>query len=140
MEWNDNIDDPQGQLTWLGQIIRKNPQDGHAHYKLAEVYEYMNQDAEAAQYCRKAAELDPVNSLYWAFLVFLTIRLDSKKAFAALERLIETVPDEGDYNTQRVIDELAYVDCDFAVKYISELRRQGREDVARVMERWIWNP
>ena len=140
MEWNDAIKDPENEKLRLEKIINENPKDAEAHYKLAEVYENVNDDTRAIECCEKAIVLDPYKTLYFAFLVFLTIRVDSQKAFDALVNFIELVPDEGDYYTERVIDELAYADTEFAVKYIEGLRAQEKEGVAHTIERWIWNP
>jgi len=140
MEWNDAIVEPEKEKERLEKIIEATPNDAEAHYKLAEVYENINEDVKAIEYCEKAIALDAEQPLYFAFLVFLAIRFDQKKAFDALAKFIEFDPNEGDYYTERVIDELAYADGEFAVQYIADLRLQGKEFVARTMERWIWNP
>jgi len=140
MEWNDAIEDPKKEKLRLEKLIKEKPDDAEAHYQLAEVHENINDDAKAIEYCEKAIALDPDKAIYWAFLVFLTIRFDEQKAFDALARFIELQPDEGDYYTERVVDELGCVDSEFALKYITNLRAQGKEGVAHTMERWIWNP
>lgn len=140
MEWNDAIVDPEKEKEQLEKAIEANPNDAEVHYKLAEVYENINNDAKAVEYCEKAIALDPEKALYYAFLVFLTIRFDEQKAFDALARFIELGQDEEDYYTERVIDELGCFDNEFALKYIANLKAQGKENVAYTMERWIWNP
>lgn len=140
MEWNDNIENPEKEIDRLEAAIKKNPEDAEAYYQLAEVYENINKDDEAARYCKKAVELKPYNSIYLAFLVFLTIGFDDQTAFDALTDFIELGPDESDYYTERLIEKLGYGASEFGVKYIENLRAQGKECVARTMTRWIWNP
>jgi tetratricopeptide (TPR) repeat protein len=140
MEWNDAIEDPKKEKLRLEQIIKEDPNDAEAHYELATVYENIHDDAKAIEYCEKAIALDPDKALYLAFLIFLTISFDAQKAFDALARFIDLGPDEGDYYTERVIDELGCIDEEFALEYIANLRTQGKEEIAHTMERWIWNP
>ena len=140
MEWNDSIEDPEKEKLRLEKLIKEKPDDAEAYYHLAEVCENINDDAKAIEYCERAIALDPHKTLYLAFLVFLTVRMDEQKALDALTNFIELSPDESDYYTERVIDELAYIDGKFAVQYIANLRAQNKEHVARKMEGWIWNP
>jgi len=140
MEWNDAIENPEKEKARLEGIINKNPKDAEAHYKLGEVYENMGDDSKAIEHCEKALEIEPDNMLFLAFLIFLTLNFDDQKAFDALAKFIELGPDEGDYYTERVIDELGCGDDEFALKYIENLRKEDRENTAHTMERWIWNP
>jgi tetratricopeptide (TPR) repeat protein len=140
MEWDDSIKEPVKQRQKLEQLIKDKPDDPKGYYDLAVVCEYLKDEGKALEYCEKAVSLYPDESLYYAFLVFLTVGYDSKKALDALVKFIELVPDESDYYTERVIDELCYVDNDFAVEYIKDLRAQGKEGVACKIEKWIWNP
>ena len=66
--------------------------------------------------------------------------MDEQKALDTLTSFIELSPDESDYYTERVIDELAYIDVKFALQHIANLRAQNKEYVAHKMEGWIWNP
>ena len=140
MEWNDSIEDPEKEKLRLEKLIKEKPDDAEAYYQLAEVCENINDDAKAIEYCEKAIALDPNKTLYLAFLVFLTVRMDEQKALDTLTSFIERSPDESDYYTERVIDELAYIDVKFALQYIANLRAQNKEYVAHKMEGWIWNP
>ncbi|MCF7875192.1 MAG: tetratricopeptide repeat protein [Candidatus Omnitrophica bacterium] len=140
MEWNDSIENPEKEIERLEAALKKNPKDAEAYYQLAEVYENINNDDKAITHCKKAVELDPNNSLYLAFLVFLTIGFDDQTAFDALTRFIELGPDESDYYTERLIEKLGYGASEFGTKYIADLRAKGKECVARTMTRWIWNP
>jgi len=140
MAWNDSIKDPEKEKLQLEKLIKENPDDAEAHYKLAEVYGNMNDNDKAIECCEKAISLNPYNSLYFAFFFFLNHNFNQQKAFDALVEFIELVPDEGDCYTERVIDELGCVDSKFALEYIAKLRTQDKEYVAHTIERWIWNP
>jgi tetratricopeptide (TPR) repeat protein len=140
MEWDDSIKNPEKERQRLEQLVKEKPDDADGYYDLAVVCEYLNDDDKAIEYCEKAISLYPYKPLYYAFLVFLTTRFDTQKAMDALVKFIEFVPDESDYYTERVIDELAYVDCEIAIKYIENLIAQGKEHIAHKMQGWIWNP
>jgi len=140
MEWDDSIEDPKQERQRLEQLVKEKPNGADAYYDLAVVCENLNDDDKAIEYCEKAISLYPYKPLYYAFLVFLTVRFDTKKALDALVEFIELVPDESDYYTERVIDELAYADCKIAVEYIENLRAQDKEHIARKIQGWIWNP
>lgn len=143
MEWNDSIENPEKEKSRLEKIISENPNDAEAHYKLGEVYEFMRGEGgglKAMECCEKAIAIDSVNTTYLAFLFYLTLNFDDQKAFDTLAKFIELWPDEGDYYTERVIDELGCVNVEFALKYIENLRKEDKEEVAHTMERWIWNP
>jgi len=140
MEWNDAIEDPEKEKVRLEKLISENTKDAESYYKLGEVYENIGDDSKAIEYCEKALEIDPDNMLYLTFLIFLTLNYDNQKAFDTLAKFIELGPDEGDYYTERVIDELGCGDDEFSLKYIENLRKEGKEHVAHTMERWIWNP
>jgi tetratricopeptide (TPR) repeat protein len=140
MEWNDSIEDPKKERQRLEQLVKEKPNEADAYYDLAVVCENLNDDAKAIEYCEKAISLYPHKTLYYAFLVFLTVRYDPKKALDTLVEFIELVPDEGDYYTERVIDELAYMDNEIAVEYLDSLRAQGKDFIAKKIQGWIWNP
>jgi len=140
MEWNDSIINPEQERIRLEQAVKDNPDGPEAYYDLAVVCENLNDDDKAIEYCEKAISLCPNKTLYYAFLVFLTVRYDPKKALDALVEFIELVPDESDYYTERVIDELGYMDNELAVEYLDSLRAQGKDFIAKKIQRWIWNP
>jgi tetratricopeptide (TPR) repeat protein len=139
MEWDDSIEDPKKERQRLEQLVKEKPDDADAYYDLAVVCENLNDDNKAIEYCEKAISLYPDKTLYYAFLVFLTVRYDPKKAMDALVKFTELVPDESDYYTERVIDELGYMDNELAVEYLDNLRAQGKDFIAKKIQGWIWN-
>ena len=140
MEWDDSIEEPEKERQRLEKLIKEKPDGADAYYQLGVLCENLNDDEKAIEYCEKAISINPHKTIYYGFLVFLTIRFDMQKALDALTNFIELRPDESDYYTERVIDELAYADGEFAVGYIAKLKAQDKERVAHKMEGWLWNP
>lgn len=142
MEWNDNIENPEVEEKRLKELIQRNPKNAQAHYELGAVYENIGEYSKALEYCQKAIALAPKDETYYAFLVFLygMREPDDEKQMEAVANLAELEPDEDDWYVERAIDSLDGIDGEIAHKFITKLREQGKDDIAKTVERWVRNP
>lgn len=142
MRWNDSIDNPDAEEKRLQKLIERNPKDAQAYYELGAVYENVGNYSQAIEYCQKAIALDPKNETYCAFLIFLygDREPNDQEQLKAAANLAELEPDEDDWCIERAIDSLDGIDGEIAHKFITKLREQGRDDTAKTVEKWVWNP
>ena len=143
MEWNDSIENPEEKKKSFEDLIKKNPEDAHAHYELGVICDYMHDFTKAVQYCQKAIALDQEeNTLFHAFLVYLYSQrvFDEDKALEAAANFAELLPDESDYFIEKAIDSFGVVCIQSAYAYITKLREQDRNTAAKAIGRWIFNP
>lgn len=142
MRWNDSIDDPDAEEKRLVELIRRNPKDAQAYYELGTVYENVGDYSQAIEYCKKAITLTPRNETFCAFLVFLygDREPNAEEQMKAAANLAELELDENDWYVDRAIHSLDGINAEIAHKFITKLREQGKDDIAKTIERWIWNP
>jgi tetratricopeptide (TPR) repeat protein/predicted Ser/Thr protein kinase len=83
----------------LQDAVKEDPQFALAYSRLAETQSDLGYDADAEQYSRKALELSqqlPVAEKYLIEANYARVLKDSKKAIAAYENLVKTLPGNAD--------------------------------------------
>ena len=141
MEWDDAIDNSEENQLRLKQIIKENPKEAEAHYKLASIYANIREYAMAIEYCEKAIHLDPKNVAYRALCSFANTNIeDHEQAIEYLVDIIELEADESDYNVDVAQDAQRGMDKEYAVSKVVDLRRAGKDRIADKLEEWLIKP
>lgn len=78
-------------------MVSENPKDANAHYELGTVYDCLLSFVRAKECSEKAIELEPGNTLFWAFFAYACAKNgDDQDAIEALAKLIELGADKDD--------------------------------------------
>lgn len=133
---------PEKEKAMLKKLIRKNPGNADAHYRLGGIYTHPSENlAKAKECCEKAINLEPKNIYFRALSAFINAKNgDDWNAIGGLVTLIELDAKEDDYYIELAIDTEYGMDNELVWCKVLELINSGREQTAKKLLDWLIHP